>query len=142
YAITQPVFDLRLLEAFLKRVEQFRLPVIAGIWPLISLRNAEFMRNDLRVFVPDDILLRMQQADTPELARAEGVKIAQEMLIAARDMVQGVQVSAPSGRFEAALTVMESVLPNRREQTVKSTVIESQGKVRKEAEQGVNLGKL
>ncbi|MGA8288651.1 MAG: bifunctional homocysteine S-methyltransferase/methylenetetrahydrofolate reductase, partial [Acidobacteriaceae bacterium] len=91
YAITQPVFDLRLLEAFLKRVEQFRLPVIAGIWPLVSLRNAEFMRNDLRVFVPDDILLRMQQADTPELARAEGVKIAQEMLIAARDMVQGVQ---------------------------------------------------
>ena len=115
YAITQPVFDLRLLEAFLKRVEQFRLPVIAGIWPLVSLRNAEFMRNDLRVFVPDDILLRMQQADTPELARAEGVKIAQEMLIAARDMVQGVQVSAPSGRFEAALTVMESVLPNRRD---------------------------
>ena len=142
YAITQPVFDLRLLEAFLKRVEQFRLPVIAGIWPLVSLRNAEFMRNDLRVFVPDDILLRMQQADTPELARAEGVKIAQEMLIAARDMVQGVQVSAPSGRFEAALTVMESVLPNRRAQTVKSTVVESPGKVRQEAEQGVNLGKL
>ena len=142
YAITQPVFDLRLLEAFLKRVEQFRLPVIAGIWPLVSLRNAEFMRNDLRVFVPDDILLRMQQADTPELARAEGVKIAQEMLIAARDMVQGVQVSAPSGRFEAALTVMESVLPNRRAQTVKSTTVESPGKVRQEAEQGVNLGKL
>ena len=142
YAITQPVFDLRLLEAFLKRVEQFRLPVIAGIWPLVSLRNAEFMRNDLRVFVPDDILLRMQQADTPELARAEGVKIAQEMLIAARDMVQGVQVSAPSGRFEAALTVMESVLPNRRAQTVKSTAVESPGKVRQEAEQGVNLGKL
>ncbi len=142
YAITQPVFDLRLLEAFLKRVEQFRLPVIAGIWPLVSLRNAEFMRNDLRVFVPDDILLRMQQADTPELARAEGVKIAQEMLVAARDMVQGVQVSAPSGRFEAALTVMESVLPNKRAQTVKSTVVESPGKVRQEAEQGVNLGKL
>ena len=142
YAITQPVFDLRLLEAFLKRVEQFRLPVIAGIWPLVSLRNAEFMRNDLRVFVPDDILLRMQQADTPELARAEGVKIAQEMLVAARDMVQGVQVSAPSGRFEAALTVMESVLPNKRAQTVKSTVVEPPGKVRQEAEQGVNLGKL
>ena len=82
YAITQPVFDLRLLEAFLKRVEQFHLPVIAGIWPLVSLRNAEFMRNDLRVFVPDDILLRMQQAATPELARAEGVQIAQEMLVA------------------------------------------------------------
>ncbi len=142
YAITQPVFDLRLLEAFLKRVEQFRLPVIAGIWPLISLRNAEFMRNDLRVFVPDEVLLRMQQADTPELARAEGVKIAQEMLIAARDMVQGVQVSAPSGRFEAALTVMESVLPRSSRQTVEPTAVGSTGKVQQESEQGVNLGKL
>ncbi len=110
YAITQPVFDLRLLEAFLKRIEQFHIPVIAGIWPLVSLRNAEFMRNDLRVFVPDEILLRMQRADTPELARAEGVRIAQEMLNEARGMVQGVQVSAPAGRYHAALAVMESVL--------------------------------
>jgi len=110
YAITQPVFDMRLLEAFLKRVEEFRIPVIAGIWPLISLRNAEFMRNDLRVFVPDEILLRMQRADTPELARAEGVRIAHEMLVEARGMVQGVQVSAPAGRYPAALAVMESVL--------------------------------
>jgi methionine synthase I (cobalamin-dependent)/5,10-methylenetetrahydrofolate reductase len=143
YAITQPVFDLRLLEAFLKRVEQFHLPVIAGIWPLVSLRNAEFMRNDLRVFVPDDILLRMQQADTPELARAEGVKIAQEMLIAARDMVQGVQVSAPSNRYEAALTVMESVLRDKSEGT--SDDVDGAGpteNVAQEAEQGVNLGKL
>ena len=141
YTITQPVFDLRLLEAFLKRVEQFRLPVIAGIWPLVSLRNAEFMRNDLRVFVPDDILLRMQHADTPELARAEGVKIAQEMLVAARDMVQGVQVSAPSGRFEAALTVMESVLPSSR-QTAHSTTVRPAARAQQETEQGVNLGKL
>ena len=111
YAITQPVFDMRLLEAFLKRIEQFHIPVLAGIWPLISLRNAEFMRNDLRVFVPDEILLRMQRADTPELARAEGVRIAQEMLTEARGMVQGVQVSAPAGRYQAALAVMESVLP-------------------------------
>ncbi len=130
YAITQPVFDLRLLEAFLKRVEQFHLPVIAGIWPLTSLRNAEFMRNDLRVFVPDEILLRMQQAETPELARAEGVKIAQEMLIAARDMVQGVQVSAPSGRFETALQVMESVLHD------------DPTSDRMEEDQGVHLGNV
>lgn len=142
YAITQPVFDLRLLEAFLKRVEQFRLPVIAGVWPLVSFRNAEFMRNDLRVFVPDDIMLRMQRADTPELARTEGVKIAQEMLVAARDMVQGVQVSAPSGRFDAALTLLESVLPNIPQKTVARTAVESADNVRQEAEQGVNLGKL
>src|SRR5271157_2196085 len=99
YAITQPVFDLHVLEAFLKRIEGFRIPVIAGIWPLTSLRNAEFMKNDLRVSVPDSILLRMQKADTPDRARAEGILIAREMLGAARAMVQGVQVSAPFGRY-------------------------------------------
>jgi methionine synthase I (cobalamin-dependent)/5,10-methylenetetrahydrofolate reductase len=111
YAITQPVFDLRILESFLKRVESFRIPVIAGIWPLTSLRNAEFMRNDLRVSVPDSILLRMQQAATPELARAEGIRIAQEMLETARPMVQGVQVSAPFGRYTAAAEVLAGILP-------------------------------
>ena len=110
YAITQPVFDLRILEQFLKRVESFRIPVIAGIWPLTSLRNAEFMKNDLRVSVPDSILLRMQAASTPELARAEGVKIAQEMLAAAQSMVQGVQVSAPFGRYALAADVIDGVL--------------------------------
>jgi methionine synthase / methylenetetrahydrofolate reductase(NADPH) len=113
YAITQPVFDLRILEAFLKRIEGFRIPVIAGIWPLTSLRNAEFMKNDLRVSVPDSILLRMQQASTPELARAEGIKIAQEMLTAAMPMVQGVQVSAPFGRYALAAEVIADVLPKR-----------------------------
>ena len=110
YAITQPVFDLRILEIFLKRIESFRIPVIAGIWPLVSLRNAEFMKNDLRVSVPDSILLRMQQASTPDLARAEGVRIAQEMLAAARSMVQGVQVSAPFGRYALAADVIAGVL--------------------------------
>ena len=61
YAITQPVFDLRLLEEFLRRIEGFRIPVIAGIWPLTSLRNAEFMKNDLRVSMPDEIMTRMAQ---------------------------------------------------------------------------------
>jgi homocysteine S-methyltransferase len=111
YAITQPVFDLRILEAFLKRIESFRIPVIAGIWPLTSLRNAEFMKNDLRVSVPDSILLRMQQASTPDLSRAEGVKIAQEMLAATMPMVQGVQVSAPFGRYALAAEVIAGVTP-------------------------------
>ncbi len=110
YAITQPVFDLRLLEEFLRRIESFRIPVIAGIWPLTSLRNAEFMRNELRVSVPDEIFLRMQQAAGPDQARAEGVRIAQEMLAAAQPMVQGVQVSAPAGRFTAAVEILQSVL--------------------------------
>ena len=111
YAITQPVFDLRLLEEFLKRIENFRIPVIAGIWPLTSLRNAEFMKNDLRVSMPEEIMLRMAQADTPDSARKEGIKIAQEMLEAVRPMVQGVQVSAPFGRYIAAAEVIASVLP-------------------------------
>jgi len=112
YAITQPVFDLRILEAFLKRIEEFRIPVVAGVWPLTSLRNAEFMKNDLRVSVPDEIMLRMQRASTPEQARAEGIRIAQEMLSAARTMVQGVQVSAPFGRYSSAAEVLVEVLPS------------------------------
>jgi methionine synthase / methylenetetrahydrofolate reductase(NADPH) len=111
YAITQPVFDLRLLETFLRRIEEFRIPVIAGIWPLTSLRNAEFMRNDLRVSMPEAVMLRMAQVESPEAARAEGVRIAQEMLIEAQPMVQGVQVSAPFGRYALAAEVIASVLP-------------------------------
>src|SRR6267154_832221 len=106
FAITQPVFDLRVLEEFLRRIEGFRIPVIAGIWPLTSLRNAEFMKNDLRVSMPDDIMARMAATTTPEAGRAEGVKIAQEMLAEARPMVQGVQVSAPFGRYNVAADVL------------------------------------
>jgi homocysteine S-methyltransferase len=112
YAITQPVFDLKLLESFLKRIEEFRIPVIAGIWPLTSLRNAEFMTNDLRVSMPEEIMLRMAQCTTPDSARREGVLIAQEMLEAVRPMVQGVQVSAPFGRYQLAAEVIASVLPD------------------------------
>jgi methionine synthase / methylenetetrahydrofolate reductase(NADPH) len=111
YAITQPVFDLRLLEEFLRRIEEFRIPVIAGIWPLTSLRNAEFMKNDLRVSMPEEIMLRMAEAQNPEAARQEGTKIAQEMLEAVRPIVQGVQVSAPFGRYSVAAEVIASVLP-------------------------------
>src|SRR5579859_3539059 len=113
YAITQPVFDLRLLEEFLNRIESFRIPVIAGIWPLTSLRNAEFMKNDLRVSMPEEIMLRMAQADTPEAASKEGIAIAQEMLEAVRPYVQGIQVSAPFGRYSAAAEVISSVLPQK-----------------------------
>ncbi len=109
YAVTQPVFDLRLLENFLKRIEHCRIPVVAGIWPLVSVRNAEFMKNELRVSVPDSILERMARAQTPELARAEGVAIAREMLIAAKQMAQGAQISAPQGRYSSAVDVLEAL---------------------------------
>ena len=106
FAITQPVFDMRVLEEFLRRIEQFRIPVIAGIWPLTSLRNAEFMKNDLRVSMPESIMARMAAVTSPDAAKAEGVAIAREMLDEARPMVQGVQVSAPFGKFPAAAQVL------------------------------------
>lgn len=111
FAITQPVFDLKLLETFLRRIEGFRIPVVAGIWPLTSVKNAEFMKNDLKVRMPDDILRRMAaHAGTPEQSRAEGVRIAQEMLAEAKPMVQGVQVSAPFARYAAAAEVLDGLL--------------------------------
>jgi len=109
FAVTQPVFDLGLLEKFLRRVEQWRIPVVAGIWPLVSMRNAEFMKNELRVSVPDSIFERMAKATSPEAARAEGVAIAREMLIAVRGMLQGAQISAPLGKYSAAVDVLEAL---------------------------------
>ncbi|MGA3132998.1 MAG: bifunctional homocysteine S-methyltransferase/methylenetetrahydrofolate reductase [Terracidiphilus sp.] len=111
YAITQAVFDLRLLEEFLARIKDHRIPIIAGIWPLTSLRNAEYMKNDLRIAMPEEIMLRMAQANTPEAARVEGIKIAQEMLEAVRPLVEGVQVSAPFGHYDMAAEVIAGALP-------------------------------
>jgi methionine synthase / methylenetetrahydrofolate reductase(NADPH) len=109
YVITQPVFDLKLLETFLRRIEHCRIPVIAGIWPLTSVRNAEFMKNELRVSVPDAIIDRMAKAASAEAARAEGVLIARDMLSAVRSTVQGAQVSAPLGRYSSAADVLEAL---------------------------------
>ena len=109
YVVTQPVFDISLLEKFLKRVEHCRIPVVAGIWPLVSVRNAEFMKNELRVSVPDEILSRMSRAASPEAAREEGVAIAREMLVALRERVQGAQISAPQGRYASAVDVLEAL---------------------------------
>jgi homocysteine S-methyltransferase len=106
FCITQPVFDLKLLEDFLRRIEGFRIPVVAGIWPLTSLRNAEFMKNDLRVSMPDEILARMAAMVDKEAALAEGVAIAREMLESVRGAVQGVQVSAPFGKYAVAAEVL------------------------------------
>lgn len=108
YAVTQPVFDIELLETFMRRIEQFKIPVFAGIWPLTGVRNAEFMKNELRVSVPDQIIERMTKASAnPEAARAEGVAIAREMLARVAPIVQGAQVSAPMGKFAAAVDVLE-----------------------------------
>jgi methionine synthase I (cobalamin-dependent)/5,10-methylenetetrahydrofolate reductase len=108
FAVTQPVFDPAQLERFLERAGA-HIPVIAGIWPLTSLRNAEFLANEVPgVHVPQPVVERMRRAQEhgTASARAEGAAIAGEMVAAVKGMVQGVQVSAPAGRVDLALEVL------------------------------------
>lgn len=110
YAITQPVFDTEAFRRFLAAIEGHRIPIVAGIWPLTSFRNAEFMNNEVPgVVIPDAIMARMAAADARGEARQEGVKIAQEMILELRDVIHGVQVSAPFGRIESVLEVVSVV---------------------------------
>lgn len=108
FAITQPVFDTAQLREFLRRIEHCRIPVIAGIWPLTSLRNAEFMNNEVPgITVPVAVMERMRKAEGKEAARQEGIQIAREMLLEVREHVQGAQVSAPFGRVQYSLDVLQ-----------------------------------
>lgn len=111
FAMTQPVFDLEQLDRFLERTREYNVPIIAGIWPLVSLRNAEFLANEVPgVTVPAWILDRMRAASAKgkEDGLAEGVRIAQEMVRAVRGKVRGVQVAAPMGRASVALEVIKA----------------------------------
>jgi homocysteine S-methyltransferase len=113
YAITQPVFDVNQLERFLSTIDHVRIPIVAGIWPLVSLRNAEFLANEVPgVVVPAAIIDRMAAASkvSKEAGVAEGIAIAREMLERVRPLVQGVQVSAPFGKVELALQVFRGTL--------------------------------
>jgi len=108
FAVTQPVFDADQLERFLDRITHTRIPIIAGIWPLVSVRNAEFLANEVPgVAVPATVIARMRAANerSKDHAVAEGIAIAREMLDRVRGAVQGVQVSAPFGKVELALEV-------------------------------------
>jgi homocysteine S-methyltransferase len=112
YAITQPVFDTDQLRDFLKRIEHVRIPIIAGIWPLVSYRNAEFLHNEVPgVRVTPSIMDRMRNASaiSKEAGREEGLKIARESLLEVRDEIQGVQVSAPFGNVKYALEVFKAL---------------------------------
>jgi 5,10-methylenetetrahydrofolate reductase len=113
FAVTQPVFDPEALARVIEKAGR-RVPVIASLWPLTSLRNAEFLGNEVPgLHVPGSIIERMRraQAQGGEAAQAEGVRIAQEMFEAVRGVVQGVQVSAPFGRIDQALEVLEVLSP-------------------------------
>ena len=108
YAITQPVFDVQLLLDFLQRIEDIRIPIIAGIWPLVSLRNAEFMNNEVPgAHVPDEIMDRMRKARSKQEALETGLEIARESIRQIHAHVEGVQVSMPFGKVEYPLEVLK-----------------------------------
>jgi methionine synthase I (cobalamin-dependent)/5,10-methylenetetrahydrofolate reductase len=110
FAITQPVFDVEALFRFLDRVERYprRIPVIAGVWPLVSYKNAEFMNNEVPgVVVPREILDRMARCRTKEEAGRAGIDIARKTIEQASPRVSGFQVSAPLGSVETALAALE-----------------------------------
>ena len=114
YAITQPIFDPEQLLSFLEELDQrgIRIPIVAGIWPLVSARNAEFLANEVPgVRVPDAIVERMRRASEKgkEHALEEGIAIARETFERVRPYVQGIQVSAPFGRVAFALQVFRDI---------------------------------
>ncbi|NJD09556.1 MAG: bifunctional homocysteine S-methyltransferase/methylenetetrahydrofolate reductase, partial [Gemmatimonadetes bacterium] len=114
YAITQPVFDAEQLIGFIEELKRRAIwvPIVAGIWPLVSVRNAEFLANEVPgVTVPPAILQRMQRAQErgAEFALQEGITIARELFAAVRPHVQGLQVSAPFGKVAFALQVFEGL---------------------------------
>ena len=112
FAVTQPVFDPAQLATFLGRVDGPRIPIVAGLWPLTSLRNAEFLANEVPgIEVPDRVVERMRSVQDrgAAAARAEGLAIAREVFEEVRDLVQGVQISLPGGDVDRVLELLESV---------------------------------
>ena len=110
YAITQPVFDPDFLKAFIEEIGDCPIPIIAGIWPLASYRNAQFMQNEVPgVVIPEPIMRRIEAVSTKSRDEqfAVGIEVARESVEAVRDVVAGIQVSAPFGRIEIALAVIE-----------------------------------
>lgn len=107
YIVTQPVFDIKILERAMRRIEHVKLPLLCGIWPLISYRNAEFMNNEVPgASVPPDIMDRMRKTTTKEEGFDEGVKIAKETYEHVKSEVAGVQLSAPMGRIEGIFRIL------------------------------------
>jgi len=110
FAITQPVFDVKCLFDFLDAVKDFKIPVIAGIWPFTSFKNAEFMANEVPgVVVPKKLLAKMSSARTQEQGRAMGIQIAKDMLEKISDRVAGFAISAPFGNVKIALAVIGKI---------------------------------
>jgi methionine synthase I (cobalamin-dependent)/5,10-methylenetetrahydrofolate reductase len=110
YILTQPVFDINLLERLLDRIKEYRIPVMGGILPLASYRNAEFLNNEVPgMSVPRAIRDRLQRAKSGEDARKMGIEIAQEVFQQLRGKMQGAYLMPPFGRYQTALEVVGAV---------------------------------
>jgi homocysteine S-methyltransferase len=108
--MTQPVYDVEVLDRFLKEAEPFGVPVLVGLLPLASYRNAEFLHNEVPgMHIPEVIRERMRKASGSDAARKEGVTIAREMLSAVRGRVAGAYIMPPFGRYELALKILEAL---------------------------------
>ncbi len=106
--MTQPVYDPRTLERFLDDAAPLGLPVMVGILPLASHRNAEFLHNEVPgMSIPTEYRERMAKVGGGAAGRAEGIKIAREALSAVRHRVQGAYVMPPFNRVDSALAVLE-----------------------------------
>lgn len=109
WAITQPVFDINAMYRFLEYVDKhnLKIPIIAGVWPLLSYRNAVFMNNEVPgVVIPQEIMDRMSVVKDAEDAKKVGIDIAREMVESVTPKVAGIQLSAPFGRIELALAII------------------------------------
>jgi homocysteine S-methyltransferase len=111
YCLTQPVYEAQLLDRFLDAIEGIRIPVLVGILPLVSYRNAEFLHNEVPgMSVPADVRKRLRVAPSKQAAQQVGVDIAREALRQARNIVEGVYIMPPFHRFELVARVLEGIV--------------------------------
>ena len=110
FVMTQPVFQEDLLGRVLDRIAHLGMPVLVGVLPLVSHKNAEFLHNEVPgMQIPEPIRERMRKAAPGAEARKEGLAIAREMLFAVRDRVQGAYLMPPLGKYELALEVLDGL---------------------------------
>jgi homocysteine S-methyltransferase len=108
YIMTQPVYDPKTLETFIASVKHLDTPILVGILPLYSHKNAEFLHNEVPgMSIPEDIRERMKKAGSGDAARDVGVKIAQEALLAAKELAQGTYIMPPFNKVELAVRAIE-----------------------------------
>ena len=112
--MTQPVYDAKLVERFLDDIEELEVPIMIGILPLASHRNAEFLHHNVPgMQIPQEIRARMAEVGQGPKARAEGIRIAQEALAAVRERVDGTYIMPPFDRVDSALEILKVVEDQR-----------------------------